>query len=197
MMAIPSSRRFRRIVSLVLGTALAAVVSLVATTMSATPAQAASGCSGYFGPYWFAGVDATNDAGHLKVLAVESPWTSGSHSYIWDYNNDLRQKWCLQRTYQIVDDIYTYKFRLASDNTLCLGGSQSQGAWPVLGGCTAAAGAIEFHQYVAGTANGNEAYRFKAWPNETYCLDVYNGDSANGTHVILWTCNGQDNQRWY
>jgi hypothetical protein len=196
MMENRSSRRFRRIVSLILGTALAAVVSLVATTVTASPAQAASGCSGYFGPYWFAGADATADAGHLKVLAVESPWTTGSHSYIWDYNNDLRQKWCLQSIYYVVPDVHTYRFRLASDNSLCLGGSQYQGAWPSLGPCTTAS-ALEFRQYVSGSVNGNEAYRFKAWPNETYCLDVYNGDSGNGTHVILWTCNGQSNQLWY
>jgi alpha-galactosidase len=28
------------------------------------------------------------------------------------------------------------------------------------------------------------------------CLDADNQGTANGTRVITWTCNGQDNQRW-
>jgi alpha-galactosidase len=28
------------------------------------------------------------------------------------------------------------------------------------------------------------------------CLDVNQAGTANGTGVILWTCNGQANQRW-
>ena len=28
------------------------------------------------------------------------------------------------------------------------------------------------------------------------CLDAYNADHANGTKLVLWSCNGQDNQRW-
>ncbi|TQS26762.1 RICIN domain-containing protein, partial [Microbispora sp. KK1-11] len=28
------------------------------------------------------------------------------------------------------------------------------------------------------------------------CLDAYNAGTANGTKAIIWTCNGQANQRW-
>jgi alpha-galactosidase len=28
------------------------------------------------------------------------------------------------------------------------------------------------------------------------CLDAKEAGSANGTPVILWTCNGQNNQKW-
>ncbi|WP_352241957.1 RICIN domain-containing protein, partial [Microbispora sp. NBRC 16548] len=28
------------------------------------------------------------------------------------------------------------------------------------------------------------------------CLDVYNNGTANGSKVIIWTCNGQNNQKW-
>jgi hypothetical protein len=28
------------------------------------------------------------------------------------------------------------------------------------------------------------------------CLEVIGGATANGTSVRLWTCNGQNNQRW-
>ncbi|WP_440899370.1 ricin-type beta-trefoil lectin domain protein, partial [Actinosynnema sp.] len=28
------------------------------------------------------------------------------------------------------------------------------------------------------------------------CLDAYEQGTANGTRVVIWPCNGQDNQRW-
>ncbi|WP_143570314.1 ricin-type beta-trefoil lectin domain protein, partial [Streptomyces acidiscabies] len=28
------------------------------------------------------------------------------------------------------------------------------------------------------------------------CLDAYDQGTADGTRVITWTCNGQDNQKW-
>ncbi|MGW4116930.1 RICIN domain-containing protein, partial [Actinosynnema sp. NPDC004786] len=28
------------------------------------------------------------------------------------------------------------------------------------------------------------------------CLDAENQGAANGTRVITWTCNGQNNQKW-
>lgn len=30
----------------------------------------------------------------------------------------------------------------------------------------------------------------------TKCLDAYNLGTANGTKVVIWDCNGQDNQKW-
>uniref|UniRef100_UPI00056678F4 RICIN domain-containing protein n=1 Tax=Streptomyces sp. NRRL B-3229 TaxID=1463836 RepID=UPI00056678F4 len=28
------------------------------------------------------------------------------------------------------------------------------------------------------------------------CLDAYNQGTTDGTRVIIWTCNGQNNQKW-
>ena len=196
------SSRSRRTIALLLTSTLAAIGSLV-VAMSSTPAQAASGCAGYRGPYWFAALDATMDTGQRKVLAVEPPRTSGAHSYIWGYNGELGQKWCLERFYEPVPDVVMYRFRLAEENRYCLGGSATSGAWLSLRLCTAS-GTMKFRQYTVSNNYDDpiddinyQKYRFKLWPSETLCLDVYNGDSANGTHVILWTCNGLNNQNWY
>lgn len=32
--------------------------------------------------------------------------------------------------------------------------------------------------------------------NSGICLGAYNADHANGTKRVLWTCDGQGNQRW-
>jgi hypothetical protein len=28
------------------------------------------------------------------------------------------------------------------------------------------------------------------------CLDAYGAATAGGTKLVLWSCNGQDNQKW-
>jgi hypothetical protein len=28
------------------------------------------------------------------------------------------------------------------------------------------------------------------------CLDAYNQGTSNGTKVVIWDCNGQNNQKW-
>ena len=28
------------------------------------------------------------------------------------------------------------------------------------------------------------------------CLDAYNRGTTNGTRVVIWDCNGQNNQQW-
>jgi hypothetical protein len=32
--------------------------------------------------------------------------------------------------------------------------------------------------------------------NAGLCLDAYNAGTVNGTRTVLWTCNGQSNQKW-
>jgi hypothetical protein len=194
-----AKRSSRRIVSMVVTATIAAVASLVTTVLGATPAQAAEGCTNYSGPYWFAAADASTAAGSRKVLAVASPWVNGSAAYIWGYNGENLQQWCLQSKYYPVPDVRTYKFRWAKENTLCLGGGTAQGTQLKLVGCSAG---LEFRQIRTGDwedPNGTDyaAYRFRLWPNETLCLDVLDRKSANGTKVQLFSCNGQSNQLWY
>jgi len=187
--------RCRRLLTAVAVAALMTTTSLFATLVTATPARAAQGCAGYFGPYWFAGADATRDAGRRKLLAVDSPWADGSRVYIWDNNNDLRQQWCLQSVPG------GYRFRYAHNNSLCIGGVKANGAQMQLQSCTAG-GVINFTQILEGEwrdPNGTiyPSYIFEPTTDPSLCLDVYNGNSANGTRVQLWTCNGRANQIWY
>jgi len=97
---------------------LVVAATAILPVATAGPAAAATRCtSGWWkGPYWSAGVDATNDAGHRKVLAVREPWDATSSAYIWDYNSDNRQKWYLECvSYNESDVINVYRFRLASN----------------------------------------------------------------------------------
>ncbi|MFI9723409.1 RICIN domain-containing protein [Streptomyces sp. NPDC052396] len=32
--------------------------------------------------------------------------------------------------------------------------------------------------------------------NENKCADIYNFDNSNGAPLVVWDCNGRDNQKW-
>lgn len=34
-------------------------------------------------------------------------------------------------------------------------------------------------------------------PTSGKCLDDPNSNTANGTYLQIWTCNGQSNQQWH
>ncbi|GIF63573.1 hypothetical protein Ais01nite_16080 [Asanoa ishikariensis] len=183
----------------ILGTLLAAtLVAAGLTAFAATPAAAAAVCNDndpLRGPYWWAGVDAVADSGTRKVLAVSDPWAQNSTTYIWDYNNDNRQKWYMDCTSDGV-----YFMRLASNTALCLtdrGAGFAAVIWP----CGWSDPGMYWEQHGAGQAytvydGFASSYRFVSFHSRR-CLDVFNGDSGNGTMVTTWNCNGLNNQRWY
>jgi len=173
-------------------------VALAVPAVSANPAFAApcQDSDPWQGPYWWAGLDASKDSGTRKVLAVSAPWAYDSYSYIWDYNNDPRQKWYMDCTSPDV-----WKMRLASDTSLCLtdrGAGFEARLWP----CGWSDPGMFWERQGMGLTwtisdDGlSPTWRFVAYASRN-CLDVFGGGSANGTGVGTWACHGGDNQRWY
>jgi len=175
-----------------------AAVAVAVPTVAASPASAApcQDSDPWRGPYWWAGVDATNDASERMVLASTPPWSRGSTAYMWEYNNDNRQKWWMDCTSPGI-----YKMRLASDTLACLtenGRGLPARLWP----CDWSDEGMFWLQQAAGSTYTTHdgivprSYRFVSSCSGD-CLDVHGGGSANGTMVTTWACTSGDNQRWY
>jgi len=107
--------------------------------------------------------------------------TPGTRLQIWDCNNGTNQTW----TYTTANELSVYsggtRRCLAAEN-----GGASAGTTAVITSCDNGSGQkwrLNSDNSVASVQSG-------------LCLDVYGARTANGTQVILWTCNGATNQRW-
>jgi hypothetical protein len=174
--------------------------------MIASPASAATACTvgARFGPYTWAGFDASNAAGHDRLLAVAPPWGLYSQAYIWDNNNDPRQQWVLEcRGFQQHDQLNHYRFHYAYNDDLCLTALNAvRGEVLTLQTCGAilVTQTFELSKQCCSWSLVNHAfinnYVF-IYEAANLCFDVFNGNDANGTSVELWDCNNQTNQFWY
>jgi hypothetical protein len=155
-----------------------------------------------FGPYWWGNLKATNAVTGRVVLAIESPWGIDERAYLWQDNNDNRQKFYLVcSAYNDNDGVNSYMFRYAHDRQLCLTApSGSNGTRLVLKLCHSATGTQNFEQYADGTAIADNkpvhTYRFKH-PASEACFDANGGNTGNGTPVQLFSCKAGDHQRWF
>lgn len=177
-----------------------AVTALAAPLVAAPSAHAAAPCAAdEYGPYWFGNVNASRTRGTTVVLAIDSPWGNWSKAYLWSYNNDNRQKFCL-RPNSSTGDVNYYQFRYAANLDLCLTApTLAAGQRLELLSCNSSLGQV-WGWVPNGTAIVNgvtwAAIRFHE-RSSGMCMDVYGGYTGNGTAVQLFTCKAGDHQRWF
>lgn len=101
----------------------------------------------------------------------------GTPTIIWNCNGQPNQRWSLDSVGRL----------LTLDDTRCLVPSGSaRGSAAVTATCTSGTG--QAWRY---TTAGTLVHVATGW-----CLDVSSAATAAGTPVIVWSCNGQANQRW-
>jgi hypothetical protein len=102
--------------------------------------------------------------------------TNGTQLGLWDCNSGSNQQWTLTSARQL--QVY---------GTKCLdAGGSGAGARVTISDCTGAAGQqwnLNADSSVTSAQSG-------------LCLDATGAGTANGTAVILWTCNSGNNQKW-
>ena len=158
--------------------------------------------NGWFqGPYWWGSVSAANHTGARKVLAVSIPYSLNSYTYIWDFNNDLRQEWymdCAGYDYETGRNIWLMRY--ANGISLCLADLQ-YGNPAVLVNCNETSANQRWEKAFTGNVQlpferNPASYTFYNWGTQ-HCLDVMNDDFINGSVVGTWTCHYGPNQEWY
>jgi hypothetical protein len=103
--------------------------------------------------------------------------TSGTRLSIWDCNGGTNQQWT---------QLASGAFQVYGTRCLEFPSGAAAGTQVQIGDCTGAA---------------NQQWRFNADGTITsvstgLCLDVSGQATANGSSVVVWTCNGGQNQRW-
>ncbi|MGW6940307.1 ricin-type beta-trefoil lectin domain protein [Streptomyces xanthophaeus] len=115
-----------------------------------------------------------------KALDVQG-WDDGAVAQIWDHWSGPNQ----DVTYN--DD---NQLRLFGNNCLD-GGAGTPGTRVTSRACSGS----ESQKWVAGTTIPTSTPSIFHVPSGL-CLDVSGWGTANGTPVVLWHCNGNDNQKW-
>ncbi|WP_328346774.1 glycosyl hydrolase [Micromonospora sp. NBC_00421] len=115
-------------------------------------------------------------SGRCLDVSGNSP-TAGTPVAIWDCNGQQNQGW-----------VSTSQGELRTFNeTRCLDlASATAGSPLTIQNCTG-----QTNQKFRWNTNGSITAT-----QSGLCLDVEGNNSANGTRVVLWSCNGQSNQRW-
>ncbi|MGW3204946.1 non-reducing end alpha-L-arabinofuranosidase family hydrolase, partial [Streptomyces sp. NPDC001135] len=146
--------------------ATVAALLLLAATLVANPAQAATG-------------GALRGVGSGRCLDVpNASQTDGTHPQIWDCSGGTNQQWTWTDSNQLT--VYGNKC-LDVPGHATTAGTQVQ-IWTCSGGANQ-----QWRVNSDGTIVGVES---------ALCLDVTGAGTANGTAVELWTCNGGSNQKW-
>jgi hypothetical protein len=113
---------------------------------------------------------------------------SGNPVVIWTANNTGSQSWVFANANVVPSGFYNLA---VSYGPYCLTANGSDPNSSVnLQPCN---GSLGQSWEVTGTA-GN--YRLHPATNTGLCLDVYYGNTGDGTPVLAYTCTGNDNQRW-
>jgi hypothetical protein len=183
-------------------------LAIVAPAADADPAAADGPCNvnePVVGPFWFASLNAQWVTGTRKVLAVSEPWNDTSWTYLWDQNYNTNQLWsfCVVG-YSPERQRNIYQMRLASNPGLCLS-DYGQGSAAQLDDCLPQADWQTWQQWELVYLGdqfipyeGTWASTYAIWNSGSQlCMDVAWQAVDNGSYVITWPCNGQNNQIWF
>lgn len=103
--------------------------------------------------------------------------TSGTQLALWDCNSGANQQWTLTSARQL---------QVYGNRCLDPGSPGTSGSRAIISNCTGAAGQ-QWNLNADGTVTNAQS---------GLCLDATGAGTANGTAVIVWTCNGGNNQKW-
>lgn len=103
--------------------------------------------------------------------------TSGTQLALWDCNSGANQQWTLTSARQL---------QVYGNRCLDPGSPGTSGSRAIISNCTGAAGQ-QWNLNADGTVTTAQS---------GLCLDATGAGTANGTAVIVWTCNGGNNQKW-
>ncbi len=158
---------------------------------------------------WMIGVDSATGAATLKnvgsgkCLDDTGSTAAGTSPWIWDCNGVANQKWHVAGGYwrpgssPLTHDSDAYVLLAgngATNTAIDSNNVYTNGTLPTLSPAMDFDGNHQFH-IVPGTAPNTWIVKFTKGGNK--CLDVPGGQTANGTGVQVWDCNGGSNQNWY
>jgi hypothetical protein len=113
---------------------------------------------------------------------------NGNTIDIWGANGTGAQSWVLSNAGVVPAGSYNIA---VSFGAFCVTASAaSSGSTVNLEPCNGSAG-----QAWSAVPSGN-GYALHPASNQSLCMDVYANGNANGTPVIVWTCNGGANEQW-
>ncbi|BCY09022.1 RICIN domain-containing protein [Actinoplanes sp. L3-i22] len=193
---------------------LAIIIALAGLAIvPATAAQAATACSTYGsywnrGPFFYAGLSASNAQGRAVVIDQASPYQTVAPGYVhmWHSNGPTNnQRWCLG-THQNNDLSYSYQVRnLQTGLCLDVQDDNQYAGDPVwmwtcksLSDSTVGSQLWGIRKYgSASTPNGAQTvYNFRTY-SDYYCLDVKDYGTADGSALQIWNCLDAGNQLFY
>ena len=183
----------RLLVMLLVATSMAAVAPAIVSTSAFAADTPCDVNESWRGPYWWGALSAYNQTHTTKVLAITPAWRSGAWAYLWDYNNDPRQKWYMDCDgYDAARGRNIWFMRYADSTNLCLEGFPELGDDAVLEPCSSIYMPSQYWEMVP-------VGSYRAFYNlgRDRCLDVEGNGATNGTLVVMWTCHYGANQQWY